>query len=80
MTLYPIHSAGGIDEPLLGVCRDVSLGGICVATDAPLTTKYAYGVFDDIEETAGFAILIRFLRSTVSGRDCLLGGQFRVDL
>jgi hypothetical protein len=80
ITLYPIHSAGGIDVPIRGMCRDVSLGGICVATETPIPTKYAYGVFDDVEPTAGFAILIRFLRTTPAGRDCLLSGQFRVDL
>jgi hypothetical protein len=62
------------------VCRDVSLGGICVATETPIPTKYAYGVFDDVEATTGFAILIRFLRTTPAGRECHLGGQFRVDL
>jgi serine/threonine protein kinase len=80
VTLYPIHSAGGIDVPIHGTCRDVSLGGICVATEVPIPTKYAYGVFDDVEATAGFAILIRFLRTTPAGHHCLLGGQFRVDL
>lgn len=79
-TLYPIHSAGGIDTPLHGRVRDVSLGGICIVTDAPIQTKYAYGVFDEVEETAGFGILIRFLRSHVVGRECVLGGQYRVDL
>jgi hypothetical protein len=80
VTLYPIHSAGGVDEPLPGICRDVSLGGLGVVADAPLSTKYAYCVFDDVEEVAGFAILVRFLRSAVVGRECHLGGQFRVDL
>jgi len=80
VVLYPIHSAGGIDEPLHARVRDVSLGGICVVADAPIQTKYAYAVFDDVEDTAGYGILVRFLRSQVSGRDCILGGQYRVDL
>jgi serine/threonine protein kinase len=79
-TLYPIHSAGGIDEPLHGRVRDVSQGGLCVVTDAPLPTKYAYCAFDDVEAVAGFAILTRFLRSHVVGRECVLGGQYRVNL
>jgi hypothetical protein len=80
VTLYPIHSAGGIDVPMHGTCRDVSLGGICVAMDGPIPTKYAYAVFDDVEPAAGFAILVRFLRTTPTGREYHLAGQFRVDL
>ena len=80
VTLYPIHSAGGIDKPLEGHLRDISFGGIGVITDAPLVTKYAYCLFDDVEEVAGYAILTRFLRCGVVGRECHLAGQFRMDL
>ena len=80
VTLYPIHSAGGIDMPLYGRCRDVSLGGICVATEGTLHTKYAYGVFEGFEDVAKYALLIRFLRTHTFGRENIHGGQFRVDL
>jgi eukaryotic-like serine/threonine-protein kinase len=80
VTLYPIHSAGGVDEPIYGRVRDISLGGIGVVTEVALPTKYAFGVFDEVEETAGFAVLIRFIRKTQDGAEFHLGGQFRVDL
>ena len=28
VTLYPLHSDGTIDDPVLGRCRDVSAGGV----------------------------------------------------
>ena len=80
VTLYPIHSAGGVDTPIYGRVRDVSMGGICVVAPTALQTKYAYAVFEEFEDAAPFAILIRFLRSHSSGREYILGGQFRVDL
>ncbi len=79
-TLYPIHGDGGIDVPVHARCRDVSLGGLCVATDAPLPTRYAYATFDGIGPTAGQAILVRFLRSQAVNRECVSGGQYRMDL
>jgi serine/threonine protein kinase len=80
VTLYPIHSAGGIDVPIHARCRDVSLGGLCVATESPLPTKYAYAAFDGIGMTAGQAILVKFLRSQAANRECQSGGQYRADL
>ncbi len=79
-TLYPIHSDGGIDMPLAARCRDVSLGGACFVTNAPLPTKYVYAVFDDVEATSGQAILVRTMRMQSGARDCVIGGQFRCDL
>jgi len=79
-TLYPIHSDGGIDRPILARCRDVSVGGLCVATASPLPTKYAFVAFDGIESLAGQAILVRFLRSQVVNREYISGGQYRMDL
>ncbi len=80
VTLYPIHGNGGIDVAIHARCRDVSMGGICVATDAPLSTKYAYAAFDEVGPTAGQAILVRFLRSQPVNRECVSGGQYRIDL
>jgi hypothetical protein len=80
VTLYPIHGNGGIDVAIHARCRDVSMGGICVATDAPLSTKYAYAAFDEVGPTTGQAILVRFLRSQPVNRECVSGGQYRVDL
>jgi hypothetical protein len=80
VTLYPIHSDGGIDVPVHARCRDVSLGGLCLATDAPLPTKYSYAAFDGIGAVAGQAILVRFLRTQAVNRECVSGGQYRADL
>lgn len=80
VTLYPIHSDGGIDLPIHARCRDVSIGGLCVATDVPLPTKYAYATFDGVGPTSGQAILVRFLRTQAVNRECLSGGQYRTDL
>jgi eukaryotic-like serine/threonine-protein kinase len=80
VTLYPIHSDGGIDAIVRARCRDVSLGGICAVTDGPLPTKYAFATFDGIGPTAGQAILVRFVRCQPVGREGHCGGQFRMDL
>ncbi len=80
VTLYPIHGDGGVDVAIHGRCRDVSVGGICVATESPLATKYAYAAFDGVGPTAGQAILVRFSRSQPGNRECLTGGQYRTDL
>jgi hypothetical protein len=80
VTLYPIHSDGGIDVAIHARCRDVSLGGLCLATDCPLPTKYSYAAFDGVGLTAGQAILVRFLRSQAVNREVQSGGQYRADL
>jgi eukaryotic-like serine/threonine-protein kinase len=80
VTLYPIHGDGGIDVAVHARCRDVSMGGLCVATDTPLSTKYSYASFDGVSPTAGQAILVRFLRSQPVNREVLSGGQYRTDL
>jgi hypothetical protein len=58
----------------------VSLGGLCVATDGPLPTRYCYAAFDGVGPVAGQAILVRFLRTQAVNRRCVSGGQFRTDL
>jgi hypothetical protein len=78
--LYPVHSAGGIDLPIHGRLRDVSQGGLCVVTESTLPTKYSYATFEGLKELAEWAILVRFLRTHQTGRECAHGGQFRVDL
>jgi serine/threonine protein kinase len=80
VTLYPIHSAGGVDMPIHGRVRDISLGGICVVTDTAFQTKYAYAVFEGVKDVADWALLIRFLRTQLVGRENVSGGQFRTDL
>jgi serine/threonine protein kinase len=80
VTLYPIHGDGGIDTPVTARCRDISLGGLCVATESPIPTKYAYVAFDGIGSVAGQAVLVKFLRTQFVNRECHLGGQYRIDL
>jgi serine/threonine protein kinase len=80
VTLYPIHADGGVEGAIKARCRDVSFGGLCVATESPLSTKYAYATFDGVGPAAGQAILVRFLRSQPVSRECHSGGQFRTDL
>jgi serine/threonine protein kinase len=79
-TLYPIHGDGGIDMAVMAHCRDISAGGLCVITDAPLQTKYAFATFDGVPYTAGQAILVRWVRTQTLGRECITGGYFRTDL
>jgi eukaryotic-like serine/threonine-protein kinase len=78
--LYPIHSDGGIDAPIRGRCRDVSLGGLCVVTATPSPTKYVYATFDGIDATSEYAILVRLVRMPTVNRECFCGGQYRMDL
>jgi hypothetical protein len=80
VTVYPIHSEGGIDAAIKGRCKDVSVGGVCVSLDASVPTKYFYVTFDGVEDTDGQAILVRMLRSQAAGREIVCAGHFRTDL
>jgi eukaryotic-like serine/threonine-protein kinase len=80
VTLYPIHSDGGIDGVIHGTCRDVSLGGMCIALAAPTPTKYFYATFDAIGFTAGQAVLLRTIRTQAAPHGVLCGAQYRTDL
>src|SRR5205807_833091 len=39
VSIYPIHSDGGIDPPLRGITKDVSVGGLSFVVATPLRTK-----------------------------------------
>lgn len=80
LTLYPIHSDGGIDAAIRGRCQDVSIGGLAFLAERPVPTKYAYVAFDGVEATAGLAILVRVLRSQPTGREFQCAGLYRTDL
>lgn len=80
LTVYPLHSDGGVDPAVGARCRDVSLGGLGFATVMPLPTKYAYVTFPDVGPTAGQAILVRVARGQATGREHSYGGQYRTDL
>jgi serine/threonine protein kinase len=80
VAVYAIHSDGGIDPPVLGFCRDVSAGGLCVVLKSPPATKYFYAAFDGIAETANHAILARTVRVQTTTTECACGAIFRTDL
>lgn len=80
ITLYPIHGDGGIDTPVIARCRDVSLGGISVATEVAFQTKYVYAAFEGVGMVAGQSILVRWVRSQPVGREIISGGYYRTDL
>jgi hypothetical protein len=80
VTVYPIHSEGGIDAAIGGRCKDVSAGGVCLALDAAISTKYAYVECEGVKATEGQAILVRMLRSQVAGREVVCAGHYRTDL
>ena len=80
VTVYPIHSDGGINTPVVGFCRDVSAGGVCILLKDPPATKYFFTAFDAVAETAGHAILTRTVRVQTSNTECSCGALFRTDL
>jgi hypothetical protein len=80
LTLYPIHSDGGVDAAVSVKCRDVSLGGVGFASTVSLQTKYAYATFADVPATAGQAILIRLMRVQNMVTERHYGAQYRTDL
>jgi serine/threonine protein kinase len=80
VAVYAIHSDGGIDPPVLGYCRDVSAGGLCVVLAAPPATKYFYAAFNEVAETAGHAILVRTVRVQTTTTECVCGAIYRTDL
>ncbi len=80
VTLYPVHSDGGIDAAVSAKCRDVSLGGLGFTTSEALKTKYVYAAFPGVSATAGQAILVRLARSQAHGHDRHYGAQYRTDL
>ncbi|MBP3957333.1 protein kinase [Gemmata sp. G18] len=80
VTVYPVHSDGGIDAAVPARCRDVSLGGLGFTTTVKLPTKYAYVVFPSVTATVGQAVLVRLIRTQSSMRESVYGAQFRTDL
>lgn len=80
LTVYPLHSDGGVDPEVPARCRDVSLGGLGFVTAAPLPTKYVYVAFPNVPAAAGQAILVRLTRVQNLGREHAYGSQYRTDL
>jgi serine/threonine protein kinase len=80
LTLYPIHSDGGVDAAIQVKCRDVSVGGVGFTTLDPLQTKYVYATFAGVAATAGQAILLRMMHVQSFGGERHYGAQYRTDL
>lgn len=80
LSLYPVHSDGGIDDAIPARCRDVSLGGIGFSVPHSLPTKYVYAAFPNVAATAGSAILLRLVRVQSVGAERHYGTQYRCDL
>ncbi len=80
ITLYPVHSDGGIGSAVPAKCRDVSAGGLGFVTATKLPTKYAYVVFPGVTATVGQAVLARLVRVQTSLRESAYGAQYRTDL
>jgi serine/threonine protein kinase len=80
VSLFPLHSDGGVDEVIQAVCRDASLGGLGLHKGTSLKTKYAYAAFSDIPVIAGQAILLRLIRTHGLSGTRFYGTQFRTDL
>ncbi len=80
LTLYPVHSDGGIDAAVSARCRDVSIGGLGFVVAGPLPTKYVYAVFPGITATIGQAVLTRLVRVQSTTRESAYGAQYRTDL
>lgn len=82
VSIYPLHSDGGVDPAIPGRCKDVSVGGLGFTIGEKLQTKYVYVAFETVPATAGLAVLVRLLRGAHSpaAREHVYGGQFRTDL
>ena len=80
MKVYPIHSDGGVDDPIPVTCCDVSQGGLGLVSKTSLPTKYAYVAFPDVPATVEHAILIRLMRVRHVSGVRHYGAQFRTDL
>lgn len=80
VTLYPVHSDGGVGEPIAARCRNVSLGGVGLACAVSVPTKYVYAVLPGVAGTAGTAILLRLVRVHTVGAERHYGTQYRTDL
>jgi hypothetical protein len=80
VTLYPVHSDGGIDAAVPARCCDASRGGVGLITETALSTKYVYATFDGIAATAGQAVLLRLVRVQPVGTERRYGAQYRTDL
>jgi serine/threonine protein kinase len=82
VTVYPLHGDGRVQPPLEGRCRDVSLGGVCFATNSPVKTRYAFVAFGGVPKVDGLAVLVQLLRSTPESSRCehVHAGSFRMEL
>ena len=79
ITVYPIHADGNLEDPIPGLCRDISAGGICFVTSNRVPSTHVFLSFDGIEATAGMAILVRLIRAVPIAREHLAAGPYRVD-
>jgi hypothetical protein len=58
LTVHPLHSDGTLEPAVVGMCRDVSLGGLAFTSEASLGTRYAYVIFDSFHALAGIAVMV----------------------
>jgi hypothetical protein len=79
VTIYPLHSDGGVDPPLESRVKDISECGVALLLPGKPPARYGYLSFD-APGAAGMGLLTKFVRSEWQVESMLVGGQYRMDL
>jgi serine/threonine protein kinase len=80
VTVFPLHSDGGVDPPLAVRCKDLSLCGVALRMEGKPPAKYGYLCFNSIPSVAGMGVLAKFIRSEWLDNEMLVGAHYRLDL
>jgi hypothetical protein len=80
VTVFPLHSDGGVDPPLAVRCKDISLCGVALRMPGKPPAKYGYLCFNSIPSVASVGVLAKFMRSEWLNDEMLVGAQYRLDL
>ena len=76
---YPYYTDGEVGPPIAGQCRDISEGGIRIASPVPIRASQIYVEFKDLDDVAGSAVLVQITRTgqDSGGEEFITVGRFR---
>ncbi len=80
VTVFPLHSDGGVDPPFAAQCKDISQCGVALRLPGKPPARYGYLFFDGIPAVGNLAVLAKFVRSEWVNDELVVGAQYRLDL
>lgn len=78
--IFPHYSDGVVDQPIPGMCRDISQGGVRFVASKPVRTERAYLEFKGVEPVARAALLVKIGRASYEpgGSGAMTVARFRI--